>query len=564
MTDGSREIAPSSAEAMLDTLYLYQNPTTGEVSTTARWTSRQLCRLLCPSTSTAILPQHLTLDTQILRLNTDGSYANTGWQAAKTAPIVRQAVEIWYYEQDGAVEGPVSSRQLATLYYACPVVLYPTSRVYSESTPSWTPIQSLPLLQLALEALRPNGVNSLGTTQDTPTYDPGFLAFPSNTKVSEKEYDEIPKEAKDELEVFLQSTAIIGGSRIAEDEEDETYESDNGTRYVKDPRTGNWIHEALAPKQPHKKESNEAKSSSHLQTASAHPPKKRKKAKFAAKNSKCWIYVTGLPPDCTEEEIASIFCKAGIIDLDPETQQPKIKIYLDQASGLPKGDASICYARAESVDLAVTLLDEAPFRPSVRSDACVQYVLHVERAKFEQRGRVFDDGRQRVSLAKRKVAKLAAVQATDWDEGEFNGRLTGGRKGLRIVVLKHLFDPSVLSANEEDGMLAVLERDLRKECEQWGVVEKITIFSKNLQGVVVVKFAQPGSASDAIKHLDGLEWPTGSSKRRVHATFWDGVTDFTVRNEIKEQEEAEKRQKEFGNWLEKQELPEELRLRITD
>jgi hypothetical protein len=33
----------------------------------------------------------------------------------------------------------------------------------------------------------------------------------------------------------------------------------------------------------------------------------------------------------------------------------------------------------------------------------------------------------------------------DWDEGEFNGRLTGGRKGLRIIVLKHMFNLTALA-----------------------------------------------------------------------------------------------------------------------
>jgi HIV Tat-specific factor 1 len=46
----------------------------------------------------------------------------------------------------------------------------------------------------------------------------------------------------------------------------------------------------------------------------------------------------------------------------------------------------------------------------------------------------------------------------------------------------------------------------------------------------------------------------------VRSSFWDGVTDFTARNDDQEEKDAEERHEEFGNWLDNQELPEELRL----
>jgi hypothetical protein len=161
-----------------------------------------------------------------------------------------------------------------------------------------------------------------------------------------------------------------------------------------------------------------------------------------------------------------------------------------------------------------------------------------------------------VSNAKRKVAKLAAIQAIGWDEGD-NGRITGGRKGLRIIVLKHIFQLSDLD-KDEDAFLHQLEQKVRTECEQWGVVEKITVFSKNHEGVIIVKFTQPTAASTAVTEFNGREL----NGRQIEALFWDGVTDYTVRNEEKEKEESERRQDDFGKWLESQELPEELRLQV--
>jgi HIV Tat-specific factor 1 len=125
-----------------------------------------------------------------------------------------------------------------------------------------------------------------------------------------------------------------------------------------------------------------------------------------------------------------------------------------------------------------------------------------------------------------------------------------------------MFNPAALVGRpDEDSLLASMEQDLHAECEQWGVVEKITVFSKHPAGVVIVKFASPGAASDAVKEFDGRMWKEAG---RIEASFWDGVTDFTVRDEVKEQKESEERQHEFGKWLEHQELPEELRLKVDN
>ena len=48
----------------------------------------------------------------------------------------------------------------------------------------------------------------------------------------------------------------------------------------------------------------------------------------------------------------------------------------------------------------------------------------------------------------------------------------------------------------------------------------------------------------------------------IEAIFWDGVTDYTIHDDAKEEAEAEKRHEEFGNWLDEQELPEEFQLQV--
>jgi len=185
-----------------------------------------------------------------------------------------------------------------------------------------------------------------------------------------------------------------------------------------------------------------------------------------------------------------------------------------------------------------------------------RYPLSVTPAKFEQKGDVAEtNNKPRISEAKRKVAKLAAVQAIGWDEGD-NGRITGGLKGLRIIVLKYIFTLQMLQ-NNEDAVLEQLEKQIHCECNELGTVEKITIFSRNPEGVVIVKFFQPAAATEAVKKYHGKLF----NGRKVNASFWDGVTDYTIHDD-NEPAENEKRLEEFGQWLESQKLPEEFRLQV--
>jgi HIV Tat-specific factor 1 len=549
----------------LQTPFLYQNRTTGQPSSTPL-TARQLCRILCPISSVANATSNISIispQTQLLGFDaTSNAYDPLGWRCANSIPVLKEACSSWYYElkcKEGGVKGPVSARVLAECIQS--EAIDRTTRVFesSQNDGQWKSMDNLPDLLLAIDALADNAMptswpaDSDGDQIDNMTYD--------NSQADDAGIDETTQqEISTELQAFLSSTDHLANHTTQDDENDEEYESDGGTTYVKDFRTGNWIHEALAPKRE-KKQNKEAPLLAEKQIVDGAKKRKRSKAKFSAKNAKCWIYITGLPKDTNEEEVAAYFSKCGVIDLDPETQKPKVKLYrhkADKPEGRTvKGDASVCYARAESVELALQILDENLFRDGA--------ILSVQRAKFEQNV-AFDKsksngGKRVISEAKRKVARLAALQAVGWDEGE-NGRIAGGLKGLRIIVLMNMFDPNDFMNDKDDRKIQELEQSVHTECEEMGVVEKITIFSKHPAGVIIVKFAQPNAASDAVNRFNGQVRDNG--KRKVEASYWDGVTDFTVKDEEKEIEDAEKRLDEFGDWLENQELPEEFRLRVNE
>jgi hypothetical protein len=78
-----------------------------------------------------------------------------------------------------------------------------------------------------------------------------------------------------------------------------------------------------------------------------------------------------------KQECVTYFSKCGVLDLDPETQKPKVKLFHHKDNKFEgmmlKGDASICYAHLESVDLALQILDENP--------CCDRAILSKQRAK---------------------------------------------------------------------------------------------------------------------------------------------------------------------------------------
>jgi HIV Tat-specific factor 1 len=592
---------PSSLSPLDERLFYYQHPKTGNVSSSPL-TLRQLCRLLVPVREglAPILAPHTRFLQIKLVINPPTTTSTNGdddddddddtmkqqdenqqqqeqqaqfgdWKLATEIEILQEAAcAQWFYSTGGSTpqpEGPVSCRTLLAhnninnaqqqQQQQQPVLL-----VYAQDlTNEWTKLSDMSNLQLVLQALDTTATTTTttNTANNTTTTE---TAFETNEGGEEDEssssFRMAPNDPKvqEELEEFLASTAN-DMDNSDEDANDAGYESDGGTKYVKDPITGNWIHEALAPRPPPRSAvaANKHKQKPAIPKATATTTslskKRNKGAKFAKKNAKFWVYVTGLPTTVgiTVEDVARYFSKAGLLDLDPETLSPKVKLYKDADTGNLKGDASICYARAESIDLALQLLDESPW------DAT--HTLSVQRAKFEAKktsnnGEGDNDGssvqpkkRRFISEAKRKVAKLALLQAQDEGFGE---RLSGGRKGLRIVVVQHMVDG--IPENK-------VEDEIQQSCQEFGPVEKITFIEQTK--TVIIKFAEPTAASNAVQEWQGKLNP--HSKQKIHAVYWDGVTDYTSRKEESEVE-ATKRHEDFGNWIENQELPPEFQLKV--
>ena len=146
------------------------------------------------------------------------------------------------------------------------------------------------------------------------------------------------------------------------------------------------------------------------------------------------------------------------------------------------------------------------------------------------------------------------------------------KRALKIVVLEGMFRPE--DSLSDPTFFEDLERDLLQECEKLGEIEKITVFSKNPRGIVIIKFSTSFAAQECVRVMDGRFF----GGNRLRCTFWDGVTNYSVPDmssqagvngsaalngtAVEAAEEA--RLDAFGDWLDKdqEDLPEEFRLRV--
>jgi HIV Tat-specific factor 1 len=178
------------------------------------------------------------------------------------------------------------------------------------------------------------------------------------------------------------------------------------------------------------------------------------------------VYVTGIPPDVTVEEMQETFSKCGVIMEDLETGEAKIKIYRDE-KGLSKGDALVSYFKEESVPLAIDLLDEAELRPGQASTK-----MSVQKAVFKEKEQVPVEQKKTMSGKVKAKKKMQQLQRKfDWIEEE------GGKKQekfSKIVILKNMYTQEELDA--DPTLLLELKEDVREECEKLGEVTNVILY----------------------------------------------------------------------------------------
>lgn len=245
----------------------------------------------------------------------------------------------------------------------------------------------------------------------------------------------------------------------------------------------------------------------------------------------------------TTDELREHFGKVGMLEISPYDQQPKIKIYKDQHFPTEcKGDGSLCYASSESVKVAIDILDGGYIRPGNK--------ITVARAEFDKIIPSSNKGptaisKPKLTQAQVKVARAATKQALAWNEDDDIG--VSNKSALKIVVLEGMFDPQDFDDVAFEGEL---EKDVGEELEsKCGQIDKMTVFSKNVNGILIVKFCTSYAAQECIKLMNGRFF----GGKKIRSYFWDGLTNYTMTASYmeaaeKQEEEDMKRVDDFGDW----------------
>ncbi|XP_056397323.1 HIV Tat-specific factor 1 [Hyla sarda] len=229
------------------------------------------------------------------------------------------------------------------------------------------------------------------------------------------------------------------------------------------------------------------------------------------------VYVTGLPPDITQDEFIETMSKYGIIMRDPVSEDFKVKLYKDKEGNL-KGDGLCCYLKKESVQLALRLLDEYEIRG---------YKLHVESATFQLKG-AYDATKKKKKCKDYKKKLSLQKKQLDWRPEK---KIETRKRFERVIIIRNMFHPK--DFEEDPLVLNEIREDLRSECEKFGQVKKILIYDRHPDGVASVSFKEAEEGDACILALNG-RWFGG---RQLDVQTWDGVTDYQVEETSREREE---------------------------
>jgi HIV Tat-specific factor 1 len=85
---------------------------------------------------------------------------------------------------------------------------------------------------------------------------------------------------------------------------------------------------------------------------------------------------------------------------------------------------------------------------------------------------------------------------TDWDDDDPAAQQLNS-KWDKVVILKHMF--TLKELEEDPAAILDIKEDIREECSKLGEVTNVTLYDKEAQGIVSVRFTAPESATECVR-----------------------------------------------------------------
>ncbi|KAL8891471.1 MAG: hypothetical protein Q9205_000567 [Flavoplaca limonia] len=277
--------------------------------------------------------------------------------------------------------------------------------------------------------------------------------------------------------------------------------------------------------------------------------KKAKPASEARERKNTAVYVTNLPLDVSVQEVSDVFSRCGVIAEEIDRGKPRIKLYTDD-DGNFKGDALILFFRAESVDLAIQMLDDTDFRLGQSAGAGKMKVAAADFSYKAQKDAPAKSNNKDKKKIIKKTQKLNNKLA-DWDDDDPQAIQDTGSRWDKVVILKHMF--TLKELEEDPAAILEIKEDIRDECAKVAEITNVVLFDKEPDGVASVRFSNAEGAKACVRMMDGRFF----SGTKVEAYIAEGNEKFKKSSEKKSQIEDEEQGNEegqridkFGSWLE--------------
>ncbi|KAL8873174.1 MAG: hypothetical protein Q9174_001310 [Haloplaca sp. 1 TL-2023] len=226
------------------------------------------------------------------------------------------------------------------------------------------------------------------------------------------------------------------------------------------------------------------------------------------------VYVTNLPLDVSVQEVSEVFSRCGVIAEEIDRGKPRIKLYTDDNDNF-KGDALILYFRAESVDLAIQMLDDTDFRlgqsvPGGRMKVAAADFSY--KTQKDAPAKSNNKDKKKIIKKTQKLNKyvsnlgcwvqfwwtdMSGSKLADWDDDDPQAIRDTSSRWDKVVILKHLF--TVQELEEDPAAMLDIKEDLREECEKIASVTNVVLYDKESDGVASVRFSNAEGAKACVR-----------------------------------------------------------------